>query len=291
MKLTDSSAAEVGTSNVSAITSSTTLFRQFMCYFAITISQAITGTIGIVKNGIGGLTFTGACNYTGPTQINGGQIVISGASASTLNGVISGTGVLTKTGTGTLTLGGNNTYSGGTVFAPSAASATITYSSGNAFGTGLFTAQGSCQIITSGNVTLPNNFQINSGTTLQYRTAGNNIITATGDVAGSGGVSKFGNGTLRLDGTLTYTGSTTINAGFIRAKKTTGASTATATFQYGNLSLVVSFNVSPPSGVTTFRFFQGTTTQTYATVTLVGLPSGSTATYNSANSTLSVTVP
>jgi autotransporter-associated beta strand protein len=155
----------------------------------------------------------------------------------------------------------------------------------------LFTAQGSCQIITGGNVTLPNNSQINSGTTLQYRTSGANTITASGNIAGSGSVNKTGNGTLRLDGTLTYTGSTTITAGFIRAIKTTGASTATATFQSAGLSLVVSFNVAPPSGITTFRFFQGTTTQTYATVTLVGLPVGSTAIYTSATSTLTVTVP
>jgi autotransporter-associated beta strand protein len=126
---------------------------------------------------------------------------------------------------------------------------------------------------------------------MQYRTAGANTITASGNIAGSGSLNKTGNGTLRLDGTLTYTGSTTIQGGFIRSIKTTGASTATATFQSAGLSLVVSFNVAPPSGITTFRFFQGTTTQTYATVTLVGLPVGSTATYNSANSTLTVTVP
>jgi autotransporter-associated beta strand protein len=199
--------------------------------------------------------------------------------------------VLTKTGSGTLTIGANNTYSGGTVYAPTSATGTITYSSSNAFGTGLFTAQGQCQIITGGNVTLPNNFQINSGTTLQYRTSGANTITSSGNITGSGSVNKTGNGTLRLDGTLTYTGSTTITGGFIRAIKTSGASTATATFQSAGLSLVVSFNVAPPSGITTFRFFQGTTTQTYATVTLVGLPVGSTAVYTSSTSTLTVTVP
>jgi len=286
MILTDSTAARVQGSTVTGIISVSSTFLQFMQYAALTVSTAISGTIGIVKNGIGGLTFTGACTYTGPTQINGGQIVLSGASASTLNGVISGTGVLTKTGTGTLTIGGNNTYSGGTVYAPSAASATITFSSSNAFGTGLFTAQGSCQIITGANVTLPNDFQINTGTILQYRTAGSNTITATGDVAGSGGINKTANGTLRLDGTLTYTGSTTITGGFIRAIATTGASTATATFQSGGLSLGVSFNVPPTAGMT-FRFFQGTTTQTYAAVTLVGAP-GRTGVYTSANSTLTI---
>lgn len=293
MILTDSTAARVQGSTVTGIISVSSTFLQFMQYAALTVSSAISGTIGIVKNGIGGLTFSGACNYTGPTQINGGQIVISGAVASTLNGVISGTGVLTKTGSGTLTLGGNNTYSGGTVYAPAGASATITYSSSNAFGTGLFTAQGSCQIITGGNVTLPNNFQINSGTTLQYRTSGANTITASGNIAGSGSVNKTGNGTLRLDGTLAYTGATIITGGFIRAIKTSGSSTATATFQSAGLSLVVSFNVSPPSGTTTFRFFAGTTSQTYAAgvISLSGVPLGTTATYNSATSTLSVTVP
>jgi autotransporter-associated beta strand protein len=284
MILSDSTAARVQGATVTGIVSVSSTFLQFMQYAAITVSTAISGTIGIIKNGIGGLTFSGACTYTGPTQINAGQIVLTGT--STLNGVISGNGSITKTGTTTLTLGGNNTYSGGTVYAPSAASATITYSSSNAFGTGLFTAQGSCQIITGGNVTLPNNFQINTGTTLQYRTSGANTITVSGNIAGSGSVTKTGNGTLRLDGTLTYTGSTTITAGFIRAIKTTGASTATATFQSAGLSLVVSFNVPPTAGMT-FRFFQGTTTQTYATVTLVGAP-GRTGTYNSTTSTLTI---
>jgi autotransporter-associated beta strand protein len=284
MILTDSTAARVQGSTVTGIISVSSTLLQFMQYLAITVSTSISGTIGIVKNGSGGLTFSGACTYTGPTQINGGQIVISGTVASTLNGVISGTGYLTKTGTGTLTLGGNNTYSGGTVFAPSSGTATITYSSSNAFGTGLFTAQGICQIITGGNVTLPNNFQINTGTTLQYRTAGANTITVTGNIAGSGGINKTGNGIINLTAsTLTYTGSTNRQAGSIVASKTNGASTATATFGAG---LSVSFNVPPTAGMT-FRFFAGSTTNTYASVTLVGAP-GRTGTYNSATSTLTI---
>jgi autotransporter-associated beta strand protein len=189
-----------------------------------------------------------------------------------------------------LTIGGNNTYSGGTTYTSGGASATITFSSGGVFGTGNVTCSGPCQIITGNSVTVPNNFAINSST-LQFRTTGTPTYTISGNISGVGGVNKTGNGTVVLSGALTYTGSTTITGGFIRASKTNGASTATATFQYGNLSLVVSFNVSPPSGTTTFRFFAGTTTQTYASVTLVGLPSGSTATYNSSTSTLSVTVP
>jgi autotransporter-associated beta strand protein len=286
MTLTESLSARVRTSVVSAIISTSATFRQFMCYSATTISHAIGGTIGLVKNGIGGLTLTGGANYTGPTIINQGQLIIS--SIVTLNGVISGAGSIFKNGSQAITIGGNNTYTGGTI----SSLGTITYMSGNAFGTGSFTAQTASQIITPNNVTLPNNFIINAGATLQYRTTGAPTITVTGNIAGSGNLNKTGNGYLDLTAsTLSYTGSTTITAGFIRARKTNGASTATATFQSGNLSLVVSFNVSPPSGVTTFRFFQGTTSQTYGAITLTGLPVGSTATYNSATSTLSVTIP
>jgi autotransporter-associated beta strand protein len=288
MILTDSTAAEVGTSNVNAIASSTTLFREFMCYLSTTVSQAISGTTGLIKNGIGGLTLSGVCNYTGPTQINGGQIAIS--SASTLNGVISGAGSLTKTGTTALTIGGSNTYSGGTLSAPSSATGTITFSQNNAFGTGLFTSAGPSQIVCTATSTLTNNFQVNAAQSLQFRVnVATVILTISGNIDGSGSINKTSTGQLRLNGTLSYKGSTGITAGILRAITTVGASTATATFQ--NTSLAVAFNISPPSGTTAFRFFQGTTIQTYASVTLTGVPVGTTATYNSGNSTLSVTVP
>jgi fibronectin-binding autotransporter adhesin len=287
MILTNSSAAEVGINNVSAIASATASFRQLMCYLSTTISTAISGTTGLIKNGIGGLTLSGICDYTGTTEINAGQIAIS--SASTLNGVISGSGLLAKTGTTSLTIGGNNTYSGGTLCAPTVAGAVINFSSNNAFGTGLFTSAGPSQIITGNSVTLPNNFQINATQSLQFRVnSGTTILTLSGNISGSGSLSKTSTGQLRLNGTLNYTGSTTITAGTLRAIKTTGASTATATFTTG---LSVSFNVSPPSGTTAFRFFQGSTTNSYPSVTLVGVPVGTTATYTSATSTLSVIVP
>jgi autotransporter-associated beta strand protein len=288
MKLTDSNAGEVGTSNVTAIASATAAFRQFMCYSATTISQAITGTTGLVKNGAAQLTLSGTCNYTGQTQINAGTLEVT--SASTLNGVISGAGTLRKTGAAILTIGGNNTYSGGTSFVSGGIAGYILFTSSNAFGTGLFTLSNAAgRIDSGGNVTLPNDFQLN--TALQIRTLGANTITITGDIAGTGNVSKTGNGTIVLSGTLTYTGQTIITTGLLQAFKTTGASTATATFNSAGSFIAVSFNVSPPSGVTTFRFFQGSTSGTWGVGTLTGVPAGTTATYNSTNSTLSVTVP
>ena len=285
MTLTESLSARVRNSIVSAIISTSATFRQFMCYSAITISQAIGGTIGIVKNGIGGLTLSGVCNYTGPTIINQGTLTVT--SASTLNGVISGAGSLSKTGTAVLTIGGNNTYSGGTTFVSSGLANLINYSSSNAFGTGLFTVSSAAgQINTGGNVTLPNNFLINS-ISLQYRTTGANTITVTGNIAGAGGINKTGNGFLDLKGTLTYTGGTTITAGTIRAYKTVGASRATANFTTAT-TLTVTFDVPPDAGTQTFRFFQGSTSRSYTTINLVNAP-GRTGTYNSTNSTLTVT--
>lgn len=285
MILTDSTGARVQAATVTSIVSVSSTFLQFMQFLAMTVSTAISGSIGIVKNGIGGLTLSGICSYTGPTQINAGQLVIS--SASTLNGVISGAGQLTKTGATALILGGINTYSGGTLSAPSASTGTITFAQNNAFGTGLFTSAGPSQIVCNATSTLTNNFQINATQSLQFRvSAAIYTLTISGNIAGSGTVNKTSNGRAHFDGTLTYTGSTTITAGILRALQTNGASTATASFPAQGLALTVSFNVPPTAGMT-FRFFQGTTVNTYATVTLTGAP-GRTATYNSANSTLTI---
>ena len=291
MTLTESLSARVGNSVARAIISTTETFRQFMCYSAINISEAITGTIGLVKNGIGELTLSGVCNYTGPTIINQGSLAFT--TTSTLNGVISGAGSLTKKGSLALTLGATNTYSGGTLSDPVASGPTFNYSSNNAFGTGLFTSTGPSQIVTGNSVTLSNNFEITAGNSLQFRVNVQLIIvTISGNIAGSGNLNKTSTGRLYLTGNLTYTGSTNITAGVIRAFMTVGTSTATANFTAQGTPLTVSFNTSPPSGTTTnFRFFQGVTVQTYASVTLTGVPVGTTATYNSGNSTLSVTVP
>jgi autotransporter-associated beta strand protein len=269
---------------VTGIVSVSSTFLQFMQYAALTVSRAISGTIGLIKNGVGQLTLSGTCNYTGPTQINAGTLAVTGA--STLNGVISGSGSLTKTGTAVLTIGGNNTYSGGTSFVSGGLAGLISYTSSNAFGTGLFTLSNAAgRIDTGSSVTLPNNFQLN--TSIQIRTLGANTITVSGNIAGTGNIDKTGNGILILSGTLTYTGQTIITTGSIRASKTTGISTATASF--GTIAtLSVSFNVPPAAGTQTFRFFQGSTSRTYTAVTLVNA-AGRTATYNSTNSTLTVT--
>lgn len=129
-----------------------------------------------------------------------------------------------------------------------------------------------------------------SGTNSSFgnTTSGFNI---TGQITGAGSFTKVGTGTLRTYGTNNnYTGSTTISAGTLQVQKASfGAITPTASFTATTLS--ATFSGTFPSGTTNFRMFQGTTTNVYAAVVLSGTPVGSYATYNSANSTISVIVP
>jgi len=182
-------------------------------------------------------------------------------------------------------LGGNNTYSGGTILG-----GIIIVSNGNSFGTGTVTGSAGWDLRNSGTLSLPNNFT--SASQMTFRISGATTLTILGTISGIANLVKLGNGALSLSADLlTYTSTTSIGAGFLIVTKTVGSSTATATFQSGGPLLSVSFNVSPPSGTTNFRFFQGTTVQTFASITLSGVPVGTTATYNSALSTLSVIVP
>ena len=115
MILTNSTAAKVGANNVTAIASSTALFRQFMVYAATTLSSAITGATGLIKNGIGTLTLSGNNTYTGSTMISGGTLTVSNGyltpsftinSGAVLNLGYSPTASLTLLGNGTVNIVG-----------------------------------------------------------------------------------------------------------------------------------------------------------------------------------------
>ena len=355
MILTESSSARIGASAVSAIISTSATFRQFMCYSLTTISHAISGTTGLIKNGIGTLTLSGNNTYTGATTISGGILTVNNSystpsftinSGAVLNLGYSPTASLTLLGNGTLNIVGvvtaftpplaismggglidikstggvlaygygNDPWTGNladlnvsgvlyiaannvtvnaltgnsTYFTVGAATIIVGVNNGGGTYTGTLTknyADGSFRKEGSGTQTM--NGTINLGATGTITQVGSGNLVINGAIL-SGSVVQNGTGTLTLTGVNTYTGATSIYAGSIIVPKTIGASTATATF---SATLSVSFNVSPPSGTTTFRFFQGATTNSYASVTLVGVPVGTTATYTSATSTLTVIVP
>jgi autotransporter-associated beta strand protein len=77
-----------------------------------TFSGTISGTGGLVKQGIGALTLTGVSGYTGATNINTGTLVVNGALASSVfvnsGGTLRGTGSI-----GGLTVGNGGALSAG----------------------------------------------------------------------------------------------------------------------------------------------------------------------------------
>jgi autotransporter-associated beta strand protein len=350
MILTNSSAAKVGNSNVITIASATASFRQFMVYAATTISAAITGTTGLIKNGIGTLTLSGSNTYTGATTISGGILAVNNSyltpsytinSGAVLNLGYAPTASLTLLGNGTLNIVGvisaiapplaismsgglidikstgvlaygygNDPWTGnladlnvsGVLYIAAnnvivnaltgnsayftVGAATIIVGVNNGGGTYAGTlarnyADGSFRKEGSGTQTM--NGAINLGATGTITQVGSGNLVINGAIL-SGSIVQNGTGTLTLTGVNTYSGATSISAGSIIAPKTSGASTGTATFT--NTTLSVSFNVAPTAGMT-FRYFPGATTQTYASVTLVGAP-GRTGVYTSATSTLTI---
>lgn len=368
MKLTDSSAANVGASVVGSIASSTTSFRQFMVYAATTISSVISGTIGLIKNGTGTLTLNAVNTYTGGTTVNAGTLQIGNGTnttarvlnTTTLNGgnlayhysannfavnasfIFSATTTITKLGSNQINLqsgtlnGGFQTlnlnvtgilYFNGTA-GTSLGQINILNGGVGQDGTGglplrnaAINVSSGAQFMTYTSPTINNNITVNGGAgpdgvgairngssiaahtpiyigTITLATGTNSSFgnitsgfTITGQITGAGSFTKVGSGTLRTFGiNNNYTGSTTISAGTLQVQKASfGAITPTASFTATTLS--VSFFGTFPSGTTNFRIFQGTTTNVYAAVVLSGTPVGSIATYNSANSTISVIVP
>jgi autotransporter-associated beta strand protein len=91
----------------------------------------ITGSGGLVKQGVGAFTLSGTTSYGGGTTISGGRLIgttdslqeaitnnaaveFSQAASGTYSGNMSGSGSLTKSGAGNLILAGSSSYSGTT---------------------------------------------------------------------------------------------------------------------------------------------------------------------------------
>jgi len=282
------------TNNVQLMLNSGSIYNNII----VNAPQYADGGVAAFRIDGTGIQFFGTMT-AGSSNIN---LSSQNTGSATLNGQLTGTnGLLLKTPGGaastfTLTLANTlnptNNYSGNTT---TATRTTIALAAVNQIPNGT----GKGNVVNNGSLTLGGfSHTINglsgvgtidgvSGT--PTLTVGNNDATGSfsgviQNTVGTLSITKIGTSSLTLTGVNTYSGATSISAGSIIVPKTSGASTGTATFT--NTTLSVSFNVAPTAGMT-FRYFPGTTTQIYASVTLVGAP-GRTGVYTSANSTLTI---
>ena len=210
-----------------------------------TFAGVISGTGGLVKQGAGTQTLSGANTYSGGTALNAGTLVvghnnalgtgslkaaagttldasssvttldnnvnlagnlkIAGSNDLTLAGLVQGAGGLTKNGAATLTLSGSNSYLGGTTLN----AGTLQVGHDNALGTGHLNAAGGTTLDASSSVSLANQVNLTGDLTI----AGSADLTLSGALSGVGGLTKTGHGTLALNGINSHLGNTVLNAG------------------------------------------------------------------------------
>jgi fibronectin-binding autotransporter adhesin len=164
------------------------------------LKEIIAGPGGITKTGTANETNTAANTYTGPTVINGGQLVAGVASTAYINGAL-----------------GNNSA----VSLANTAGATLNL---NGFATqiGSLTGGGT----TGGNVT-------NGGSILTVGGDNTSPAAFAGTINGTGGLTKIGTGTLTLSGVNTYLGATAVNGGILSLTGSGTIPSITTTFLIG----------------------------------------------------------
>ncbi len=179
----------------------------------VVINSSVSGTNGLIKEGLGTLTLAGNNTYSGGTTIsigtlqignggttgslgagdvvNNGQLVFNRSNTLIVSNFISGTGSLTQAGSGTTVLAADNTYSGGTTIS----AGTLQIGNGGTTGS-----------LGSGDI-------VDNGTLAFNRT---DTVTLDNNISGTGNLRQSGAGTLVLTGSNTYSGTTTISAGTLQ---------------------------------------------------------------------------
>ena len=160
---------------------------------ALTVSNTIAGSGGIIQSGSGSLALTAGNGFSGVTTLEsgtlrGGSDTAFGTSALTLNaGTLTSDGATARTFANNVTVGGNITLGAASTF------------------TGVLTFNGT----------------VGLGSAVRTMTV-NSDVTFAGIVSGTsdGGLTKAGNGTLTLSGANDFAGATSITAG---ALATTGS--------------------------------------------------------------------
>jgi len=227
----------------------------------ITVSGAVSGSGGIVKDGTGILVLTAANTYSGGTTIsagtlelgNGGSVAgnitnnatlsINRTDDSTLGNAVSGTGSLLKSGAGTLALSASNSYSGGTTLS----AGVLRLGNDSALGTGTLAVTASSTLTSDGATAR----SIGNAVTLGSGTA--NVALISGDATGTGALTL--SGPVTLGGTtgsriFTVNNALTTVSGLITSGTSSGAvvKNGTGTLVLANTANTFTNNVSLQNG-------------------------------------------
>lgn len=198
-----------------------------------TVSQAITGSGALTKEGQGTLVLTGGNLYQGTTiadgtlqlgnggqtgsisgdVINNGTLVFNRSDAVAVGNTISGTGEVVQSGSGKITLTGTNTYQGGTTISNGVIAISTDAALGDA--SGALRLNGGTLNLDSG-ITLSATRAVSiTGQNGTIHTADATESTLSQSISGSGALTKSGTGTLTLAGNNEYTG-TSITGGTLQ---------------------------------------------------------------------------
>jgi autotransporter-associated beta strand protein len=244
------------------------------------LRQTGSGTMNVVKQGIGTWVLTGNNTYNGTTTITGGTLQIGNgggtgslntASAITNNatlafnragtvtqgtdfGTISGTGLVAQSGSGTLVLGTGSTYTGGTrVTAGTLQLASGATALGSANGT--LTVNGGLVDMNNNSLTVGN--LTGTGGTIQGSSGTRTFTIGSGDFGGgnfqgviadgTGGttaLTKIGTGTITLSGSNSYTGATTISGGTLAVNGSLASSSLVVNGRLGGSGVLTNATLS-----------------------------------------------
>ena len=185
----------------------------------LTLSGQISGTSGLMKDGDGTLTLSGADvnDYSGVTTVNDGTLIVGKASGL---GAIGATANTRINADGTLTINAVNI--------------------------------GTEEIILNGGILRGMGTGANAGGTITLM-ADSNIsalnavadrLTLSGVISGTGGFIKMDAGMLTLSGTNTYSGVTTVNDGTIMLANNSGLGNATGNTIVNNPSSLIAISPS-----------------------------------------------
>ena len=223
---------------------------------ATTFAGIISGSGGVLQNGVGTAALTAANTYTGGTTIGAGTLQIGNggttgsivgdvtdngtlafdrSDAVTFGGTISGTGGVSQLGGNILTLTAVNTYSGATSIDNTG---TLRLSStGSIAASSDVIVNGVLDLSTAGTtpklVSLGGSGIVTLGAQTLQLTAGNDSFS--GAITGSGGLTVSG-GTQTLSGTSSYTGPTTIMGGALAVTGSIASSSGVAINAGGTLA-------------------------------------------------------